>query len=118
MKARAAFTLTELLVVMAVIAILAALLFPVLSRTRSSARGIQCLSNNRQLMVAWRMYVEESSGRLPNSKGGPYQWMNGDLDYNPANRSNWDPSVDIMKSPLWPFCGKNAALFKCPADPS
>jgi prepilin-type N-terminal cleavage/methylation domain-containing protein/prepilin-type processing-associated H-X9-DG protein len=117
-QVKSGFTLIELLVVIAIIAILAALLLPVLSKAKSSARGIQCLNNNRQLMVAWRMYAEESTGHLPNSKGGPYQWMSGTLDYNPANRSNWDPTVDIMKSPLWPFCGKNAAIFKCPADPS
>jgi prepilin-type N-terminal cleavage/methylation domain-containing protein/prepilin-type processing-associated H-X9-DG protein len=118
MKSVEAFTLIELLVVIAILAVLAALLLPVISRTRSSARGIQCLNNNRQLMMAWRMYVEESADLLPNSKGGPYQWMSGTLDYNPGNRSNWDPSVDIMKSPLWSYCGKDAAVFKCPADPS
>ncbi|MBW8865556.1 MAG: hypothetical protein JF609_11690, partial [Verrucomicrobia bacterium] len=62
--------------------------------------------------------VEDSHDRLPNSKGGPNAWMSGNLDYNPVNPSNWDPSVDIMKSPLWPDCGKNAAIFKCPSDPS
>jgi prepilin-type N-terminal cleavage/methylation domain-containing protein/prepilin-type processing-associated H-X9-DG protein len=118
MKPDAGFTLTELLVVIAIIAVLAALLLPALSKAKGSARGLQCLNNNRQLMVAWRMYAEEANDHLPNSKGGPYQWMTGTLDYNPANRSNWDPSVDIMKSPLWPLCGKNAAIFKCPADPS
>lgn len=92
-----AFTLIELLVVIAIIAVLAALLLPVISRTRSGARGIQCLNNNRQLMMAWRMYVEESADLLPNSKGGPYQWMSGTLDYNPGNRSNWDPSVEQLK---------------------
>jgi len=118
LKQQSAFTLIELLAVIAIIAILAALLLPVLSKGRARALGIQCLGNNRQLMVACRMYVEESNGRLPNSKGGPYQWMSGWLDYKPTNPSNWDPSVDIMKSPLWAFCGKNAAIFKCPADPS
>ncbi len=98
-----AFTLIELLVVIGVIAILAALLMPAISSAKSRSQGIQCLNNNRQLMVAWRMYAEESSARLPNSKGGPYEWMSGDLDYNPANPSNWDPAVDIMHSPLWPF---------------
>jgi len=113
-----AFTLIELLVVIAVIAILAALLLPVLSRAKARALGFQCLNNNRQLMLAWRMYVEDAHDRLPSAKGGPYAWMSGDLDYNPNNRSNWDPTVDIMKSPLWPDCGKNAAIFKCPSDPS
>jgi len=117
-KANAGFTLIELLVVIAIIAILAALLLPVLSRAKATARGIQCLNNNRQLMVAWRMYVSESADHLPSSKGGPYQWMGGDLNYDPDNASNWDPSVDIMKSPLWPYCGKNAAIFKCPSDNS
>jgi len=113
-----AFTLVELLVVIAIIAILAALILAALAKTKANAQGVQCLNNNRQLMVAWRMYSEESTGRLLNAKGGPFQWMTGTLDYNPDNPSNWDPSVDIMKSPLWPFCGQNAAIFKCPSDPS
>jgi prepilin-type N-terminal cleavage/methylation domain-containing protein/prepilin-type processing-associated H-X9-DG protein len=111
------FTLVELLVVIAIIAILAALLLPVLSRTKSRAAGIQCLSNNRQMATAWRMYVDDAGDRLPSAKGGPYSWMTGELDYRPDNPSNWDPAVDIMKSPLWPYCGKNAAIFRCPADP-
>ena len=115
---RAGFTLIELLVVIAIIAILAGLLLPALSRAKLKAQGIQCMSNRRQLMLAWRMYVDDARERLPYSKGGPYQWMSGTLDYNPGNRSNWDPSVDIEKSPLWRYCGKNAAVFKCPADRS
>lgn len=112
------FTLIELLVVIAIIAILAALLLPALSRAKLKAQGMQCMNNNRQLMLAWRMYVDDSKERLPNSKGGPYQWMSGQMDYNTGNPSNWDPSVDIMQSPLWPYCGKNAKIFKCPADRS
>jgi prepilin-type N-terminal cleavage/methylation domain-containing protein/prepilin-type processing-associated H-X9-DG protein len=113
-----AFTLIELLVVIAIIGILAALLLPVLANVKSRARGVQCRNNNRQVMTAWRMYVDDSRDRLPNAKGGPYAWMTGDLDYKPNNPSNWDPNVDIMKSPLWPYCGKNPAIFKCPSDSS
>jgi prepilin-type N-terminal cleavage/methylation domain-containing protein/prepilin-type processing-associated H-X9-DG protein len=112
------FTLIELLVVIAIIAILAALLLPALTRAKLKAQGMQCINNNRQLMLAWRMYIDDSRERLPQSKGGPYQWMSGTLDYNSGNASNWDPSVDIMQSPLWPYCGKNAKIFKCPADRS
>jgi len=114
----AGFTLIELLVVIAIIAILASLLLPALGRGKLKAQGVQCMSNNRQLMLAWRMYTEDAQDRLLASKGGPYQWMSGQMDYNPANTSNWDVGVDIMQSPLWPYCGKNARIFKCPADQS
>jgi hypothetical protein len=40
------------------------------------------------------------------------------MDFNPGNASNWDPQVDIMKSPLWPYCGKNLGIWKCPSDRS
>jgi prepilin-type processing-associated H-X9-DG protein/prepilin-type N-terminal cleavage/methylation domain-containing protein len=113
-----AFTLVELLTVIAIITILAALLLPALSYVKGRATGIQCLNNNRQLMLAWRMYVEDSLDRFPSAKGGPTAWMTGNLDYNPNNSGNWDPRVDIMRSPLWTDCDNNAAIFKCPADPS
>jgi prepilin-type N-terminal cleavage/methylation domain-containing protein len=50
-----AFTLVELLTVIVIIAILVALLLPALSYVKGRATGIQCLNNNRQLMLAWRM---------------------------------------------------------------
>jgi prepilin-type N-terminal cleavage/methylation domain-containing protein/prepilin-type processing-associated H-X9-DG protein len=64
-SARRAFTLTELLVVIGLIAVLISLLLPVLSRVRASANAAACLSNLRQMNIAWTSYLIESRGRLP-----------------------------------------------------
>jgi hypothetical protein len=40
------------------------------------------------------------------------------MDNNGANLSNWDVNQDLVKSPMWNYCGKNAAIWRCPADHS
>lgn len=117
------FTLIELLVVIAIIGILAAMLLPSLTRSKLKAQGIQCMSNHRQLLLAWRMYVDDSRDWLPYATADPgpraaYSWVQGLLDYDPNNRSNWDLDQDIKRSPLWPYSGKNPGVWKCPADQS
>jgi prepilin-type N-terminal cleavage/methylation domain-containing protein/prepilin-type processing-associated H-X9-DG protein len=59
------FTLIELLVVIAIIAILAAILFPVFAQARESARSITCVSNQRQIGLATRMYVTDNDEIFP-----------------------------------------------------
>jgi prepilin-type N-terminal cleavage/methylation domain-containing protein len=120
-----AFTLIELLVVMAIIAILVALLLPALRVAKSKAAGLRCLNNHRQLMLAWQMYNHDNEGRLLYASAAywmperdPHVWVLGEMNFNPDNRSNWDVEQDIKRSPLWPYCGESADIWKCPADRS
>lgn len=76
---RRGFTLIELLVVVAIIGILAALLFPVFARARENARKTSCASNLKQLGIAWQMYTQDYD-----EKSFPL-W---DLDY-PAGTGGW-----------------------------
>jgi prepilin-type N-terminal cleavage/methylation domain-containing protein/prepilin-type processing-associated H-X9-DG protein len=121
-----AFTLIELLVVVAIIAILASLLLPALAKAKTKAHGIKCISNNKQLALAWIMYTLDNNERVPpnsgNDQGGlnlavspyyPNTWCAGWLDLPSANDNT--NTLYLKRSHLYPFT-QSLEIWRCPAD--
>jgi len=76
-RRKSGFTLIELLVVIAIIAILAAILFPVFARARENARRSSCQSNEKQIALGFKQYIQDNNERYPAASG----WNTAILDY-------------------------------------
>lgn len=95
--AQKAFTLVELLVVLGIVALLVALLFPAFSKARRQAAQVTCLSNLRQLGIALVLYTNENRGRFPAPASAlqpqPDDWVHWPTDA----RSEGEPFVGLSR---------------------
>ena len=124
---RHGFTLIELLVVIAIIAILAAILFPVFARARAKAQQTKCLSNLKQIGLAFQMYAQDHDELLPpgewtglgrvyfNSTFGWYSYFAGNQSAPRAEDSLYLPSLAAIVKSLHPYI-RNYQLWFCDAD--
>jgi len=112
-----AFTLIELLVVIAIIAILAALLLPVLARSKEKGRQTICLSNLKQLQTGWLLYMDDDSDLMPPNLwdgvagqaagSAPGSWVVGNaMDTTATN---------ILLGVQWRY-NSSLGVYHCPAD--
>ena len=103
-----AFTLIELLAVVAIVLVLMAILIPLTGAVTERSRRIICFNNVRQLQLAFNMATSDRGGRLPSSDTGPA--------YGTGSNDWWAGSYDLTIGCVWPYI-RNAKSYTCPSYP-
>ena len=116
------FTLIEVLVVVAIIALLAALLLPALGNAKAKAQGASCANKIRQLSLAWTLYADENQDLLVNNHGiqetlrTQQNWVNNVEDWLSSDGNT--NLAALTSGKLAPQLAQATSVFKCPSDHS
>ena len=122
----AAFTLVELLVVVAILALLAGLLFPVFNTVRGKGRQVACLSNLRQIGMAVQMYAQDYDSMVPFAKDASDAYVPSMWESEPACKNMLSAMPFLHPVPpkipavgqsdvLGPYL-RNSEIWRCPSD--
>ena len=117
------FTLTELLLVIGLIFLLISLVFYGASALRQTARGLQCMNNQREIMAAWTAYATDNAGRYvaPDTNRHQWDWVNsisvadGTLEQVPGTGYYAETLLAITSGSLYPYTG-DVEIYKSPFD--
>jgi len=123
-KDQGGFTFVELLVIVAVLALLAGTLLPALANSQPNSRAFQCLNNQRQIMLAWRMYGEDNNDLLPPNDYDdsafrvptPDYWRNWVVTATSTFDRTNQSSLLTNKSSVLSAYVKTTKPYHCPAD--
>jgi prepilin-type processing-associated H-X9-DG protein len=112
-----AFTLSELLVLTAYLAILAVLLLPLFNRAYLGGLTVRCRNNFKQLQTAYHMYVDDNNGNLPLNNLGSGAGVTSWIAYNTVGSSaqNAYNTANIRGGTLYPY-NQNVKIYVCPAN--